>query len=216
MCIYVLLHTWVHMHICLATYTNVCVYMQGYIKVVPKVGALKQCLKWSNCVALEICLWSCTSELLFWSGTRQQESVITMRWLFIDLCETTWSAQFVCSLTDVPIAELSLPSCPSHGNGRGTNHGFECLVLLQMLELRNVVGVMVCHFAVITACFFWSPLFRGIEVHFKNESVTSTGNLLGFLITAFIKERIKSFVHPLNFSMCFFHVSYFSVTRDIS
>lgn len=133
MCVYGLLHTWIHMHICLAAYPNVCTYMQECIKEVQKVDALKQCLKLSKCVALQICLWSCTSELLFWCGTWQQESVITMRWLFIDLCETTWSAQFVCSLTDVPIAELSLPSCPSRGNDRGTNHGFECLVLCQML-----------------------------------------------------------------------------------
>lgn len=52
--------------------------------------------------------------------------------------------------------------------------------------------------------FFWRPLFRGIEVYFKNGSVKRTGNLLGFLITAFTEERIKGFVHPLNSSVCFF------------
>lgn len=148
-----------------------------------------------------------------------------MRWLFIDLCETTWSAQFVCGLTDVPIAELSLPSCPSHGEWlwnkpwlwvpcSSPDVGAEgrCRGDPESWWNVRVVG----HFAVIVACSFWSPLFRGIEVYFKNEDVSRTGNLLGFLITAFIKVRIKSFVHPLNFAMCFFHVSYFSFTRDIS
>ena len=63
--------------------------------------------------------------------------------------------------------------------------------------------------------FFWRPLFRGIEVYFKNGSVKRTGNLLGFLITAFTKERIKGFVHPLNFSVCFFHVSFIFLLQEI-
>lgn len=63
--------------------------------------------------------------------------------------------------------------------------------------------------------FFWRPLFRGIEVYFKNGSVKRTGDLLGFLITAFTEERIKGFVHPLNFSVCFFHVSFIFLLQEI-
>lgn len=57
-----------------------------------------------------------SSRLLLCCGPGQQESERALPWLFIELCEMSWSSGFMCSLTGVPSPKTSSASHPSHGN----------------------------------------------------------------------------------------------------